>query len=172
MRNRNSFREETQARWRWIQIAIGAVMMLVALAACERLEGGSGLRSTEAAAWIAPLQRVHEALARKDISDAEWAWHEAYVAALRSQSWEAMVEVGDTALSIGEVARFPKGSADRARQSYLVALIRARFQGSLDGLLRTAEAFAAVGDSEAADQCLYVAKDLAARLATTRVDLP
>ncbi|MFQ5881845.1 MAG: hypothetical protein ACE5I9_05165 [Candidatus Methylomirabilales bacterium] len=147
-------------------------MMLIALTACGRPEGGSRHGSgAEDAAWTTHIRRVHEALAEKDISGAEWAWHYAYVAALRSRSWEDMVEVGDAALRIGEAAGFRQGSADRARQSYLVALIRARFQESLDGVLRTAQAFAALGDREAVDQSLQIAKGLAARATVTRANL-
>jgi hypothetical protein len=41
------------------------------------------------------------------------------------------------------------------------ALCRARRDGSFDGVLRVAEAFAALGDHEVVDQCLRIAERLA-----------
>ncbi len=163
MRHATVLGEQTVSKWGHIRLVIGAVTILVAFTACGQSEGGArGGNGADDAAWAARVQNVHDALAKKDISGAEWAWHKAYVTALRSASWESMVEVGDAALSIGEAAGFRQGSADRARQSYMVALIRARSQKSVDGVLRTARAFAALGDREAVDQCLQVTKSLAA----------
>jgi len=44
----------------------------------------------------------------------------------------------------------------------LEALFRARSQGSLDGVLRAGEAFAALGDHEVASQAIRIAEGLAA----------
>ncbi len=83
-----------------------------------------------------------------------------------------MIEVGDAALCIGEASGFRQGSAERARQSYSVALMRARLQESIDGLRRTAQAFAALGDREAVDHCLQIVKSLPSRPPVTQVDVP
>lgn len=110
--------------------------------------------------WTAPLQRMDEALAAGDIRLAERAWHDAYGQALGSRRWEGMVEAGDAALRICAVAKAEGLAAPTARQAYLIALVRARAQGSVDGVLRTAEAFARLGDGEVVEQALQVARDL------------
>ncbi len=111
-------------------------------------------------AWTAPLRRMDEALAAGDIRLAERAWHDAYGQALGSRGWEGMVEAGDAALRIRAVAKAQRLAAPTARQAYLTALVRARGQGSVDGVLRTAEAFARLGDGEVVEQALQVARDL------------
>jgi hypothetical protein len=108
--------------------------------------------------WTAPLQRVEQALTGRNISAAEVAWHEAYGAALRSRHrWDGLIEVGEAYLRIGEVANGRQAARATARRLYLSALVRARQQGSLDGILRTAAAFSALGDREGVTQCLHVA---------------
>lgn len=111
-------------------------------------------------AWTAPLRRMDEALAAGDIRLAERAWHDAYGQALGSRRWEGMVEAGDAALTIRAIAKAQRLAAPAARQAYLTALVRARRQGSVDGVLRTAEAFARLGDGEVVEQALRVARDL------------
>jgi hypothetical protein len=173
MRNGLGFMGQAIPRWGHIQSVITAVMMIVAFTACGQSEGR--LRQVNGAqddVWSAHIRKVHDALAKNDISSAEWAWHYAHVTALRSGSWKSMTEVGDAALCIGEAAGFREGSAERARQSYSVALMRARFQESIDGLRRIAQAFAALGDGEVVDQCLQIANSLNTRPPVTKVDVP
>jgi hypothetical protein len=111
-------------------------------------------------AWTVALQRMDEALAAGDIRLAERAWHDAYGQALGSRHWAGMVEAGDAALRVRAVAKAQRLAAPTARQAYLTALVRARGQGSVDGVLRTAEAFARLGDGEVVEQALRVARDL------------
>ena len=173
MRNGLGFVEQIIPKWGRIQSVITAVVILVALTACGQSEGRlRQVNGAEDVAWSAHIRKVHDALAKNDISGAEWGWHYAYVAALRSGSWKSMVEVGDAALCIGEAAGFRPGSADRARESYLFALMRARFQESGEGLRRTAQAFATLGDREAVDQCLQIAKRMNTHPPVTHVDVP
>ena len=120
-------------------------------------------REATGAPWTAHLERVEVALAERYVSAAELAWHAAYVEALRSRRWEGMLQVGEAALRVGEVAGNRKPAEAKARRAYLTALFRAWQQGSLDGVLRTAEAFAALGDREVAEQGVYMAQHLAAR---------
>ncbi len=149
---------------RYPSIGVAATMVLLGLASCGQPEGGAPRESgTGEAPWTAYLQRVEDALAQKNVSAAERAWHYAYGAALWSRHWDGPVEVGDAYLRIGEVAGGRKVAEAKARRLYLAALFRARQQGSLTGVLRVAEAFAAVGDREAADQALWVAEELAAQ---------
>lgn len=120
-------------------------------------------REPSDAPWTPHLEQVKDALARENVRTARQAWHEAYGAALRSRGWEGMIAVGDASLWIGERARDRNTADARARQAYLAALLRARQQGSLDGVLRAAEAFGALGDREMAAQGLRVAENLAVR---------
>ena len=113
--------------------------------------------------WMIHLRRVDDALAEKNLSAAEEAWGEAYLAALRSRHWAGMVEAGDAARRIGEVAGLPKAGEAKARGAYFAALFRARQERSIDGVLRVAEAFGALGDQGVARRCLTLAKRLAAR---------
>ena len=136
---------------------MGAVLLLgtsLASYAPRRLD------DARSGAWTAPLRRMDEALAAGDIRLAERAWHDAYGQALGSRRWEGMVEAGDAALTIRAVDNAQRLAAPTARQAYLTALVRARRQGSVDGVLRTAEAFARLGDGEVVEQALQVARDL------------
>ena len=111
-------------------------------------------------AWTSHLERMDAALVAQDISLAERAWLQGYQQALGSRRWEGMVEAGDAALRIRAVAKAQRLAAPTARQAYLTALVRARGQGSVDGVLRAAEAFARLGDEEVVEQALQVARDL------------
>jgi hypothetical protein len=114
------------------------------------------------ALWKAHLVTIDQALARNDVSAAVGAWHDAYGAALASRGWEGMLAAGDAFLRIGTEAGTVSGSRSNARQAYLNALIRAHRDGSIEGMRRTAAAFAALGDHAVATQCLRVAGELAA----------
>lgn len=115
------------------------------------------------APWTGPIRRVDEALAQKKVNAAEQAWLDAFGAALKSQRWDWMLEVGEAYLRLGRLGGFSRAAEAKARQIYLAALFRARQQESLDGVLRTAEAFAALGDRELVDRCLRIAESLAAQ---------
>jgi len=107
---------------------------------------------------------MNTALASPNVTAAEEAWHEAHRAALGSrQRWDGLIEVGEAYLRIGELANERQAAQPTARRLYLTALFRARQQSSLDGVLRTAEAFAALGDREVVIQCLRVADQVAER---------
>lgn len=99
------------------------------------------------------LAVVEQALARKDMSGAVYAWRDAYGLALGARRWEAMVDVGDAAERIhalGGRAGHALGFRAEARQAYLRALFLARHAGSRDGIERVSKAFAALGDAEMA----------------------
>jgi hypothetical protein len=124
---------------------------------------GPGVDQAAAFAWVVHLRKVEDALARKDVSAAVRAWHDGYVTALGARRWEGLLEVADAHLRIGEVSGSRKASEPKARELYLAALFRARAQGSLEGVLRAAEAFARFGDREVVSRCLSIAERLAAR---------
>ncbi len=115
------------------------------------------------APWTVHLRHSDEALRQQDFKAAQKAWHRAYLAALGSTSWKGRLDVGDAYLRIGEVAKDREPAKAKARSLYMEALFRARSQGSLDGVLRAGEAFAALGDHEVASQTLRIAEGLAAQ---------
>lgn len=113
-------------------------------------------------AWQRELDRVDEALGHGDVRQAVLLWREAFAAALRSRHWEGLVAVGDAYRRLGERGGFQNAAAAKARQTYLAALFRARQDGSVDGVLRVAEAFAALGDREVVLQCIKISRAIAA----------
>jgi hypothetical protein len=146
----------TSSGRRIIRLTIAACL---ALAATDPVEA-DGTRPPESS-WSAHVRSADEALARQDLPAAERAWHEAYIAALGAWRWEAPLEVGHASLRIGERSGARQTSAARARNLYLTGLLRAQQQGSLEGALRAAEAFAGLGDREGVAQCLRIAERLA-----------
>lgn len=165
-RVRDSEEEETtmpRVSWRPSLIIIAAGLMLTGLAiAHARPSHRNPPQGSALAPWTVHIRQVDDALSQNDMSAALKAWHDAYAAALGSRRWEGMVEAGDAYLRIGDAGGVRKGAEPIARLSYLAALFRARQHGSLDGVLRTAEAFAALGDREVVDQCIRIAERLAA----------
>ncbi len=108
--------------------------------------------------WRVHVGAMDRALERADASAAVRAWRDAHSAALDSRRWEAMIEVGDAALRMGEAR---EGSKLGARQAYLTALGRARRDGSVDGVRRAAAGFDALGDLEVAARCRAIAARMA-----------
>jgi hypothetical protein len=152
-------REAWSTRWYLPLLALAAmlVMLLVlALAFVEVLTADTPIHVAPQA-WSKPLELVDQALASGDSSLARSAWGEAQAAAIRSAHWEGMLAVGDASGRFG-----PEGRA-RARQAYLTALFRARRDHSLDGLLRAASAFGALGDRDVLAYALRIAEREAGR---------
>jgi len=121
--------------------------------------------------WQAHLRAVDAELAAGHIDAAVRRWHDAYGAALESKRWEGMIAVGDAFMRIGHATSAPAGAHMNARDAYLVALIRARHEHSVEGVLQSAEAFGRLGDRVVAEQSLVLAEHLAAgdELAERRV---
>src|SRR4029453_13136237 len=89
--------------------------------------------------WRSYLAIVEQEIAQGRIDVAVRVWQDAYGAALESQSWESMVAVGDAFMAIGRASGSVRGARLNAREAYLAALIRARRDRSVDGVLRSAE---------------------------------
>ena len=117
---------------------------------------------SSAGVWAAHLQVLDTELARGRVDVAVRVWHDAYVAALENRGWDGMIAVGDAVMRIGHAAGTAGGARTNARDAYLIALIRARRSGSVDGALRSAEAFRELGDGLIVEQCLHIAAKLAA----------
>ena len=111
--------------------------------------------------WTAHLEAMDAAIAANNASAAVLSWRHAYAAALDQPGWRGLVEVAGAALRIGTIPGFKKAAESRARESYWTALFRARRQGSLNGVLDTAEAFGALGDRVMVEQCIRIAERLA-----------
>jgi hypothetical protein len=118
-------------------------------------------RSQDDGVWTAHLRAVKTELARGHVDVAVRVWHDAYGAALESRSWESMIAVGDAFMRIGHAAGTPGGARMNARDAYVIALIRARRHRSVDGALRSAEAFRELGDRAIVEHGLHIAAQLA-----------
>ena len=119
-------------------------------------------RARDDGAWRAHLDAVEKELEHGHIDVAVRVWHDAYGAALKSRSWESMIAVGDAFRAIGRASGTVRGARMNAREAYLIALIRARRDRSVDGALRSAEAFRELDDLALVEQCLHIAAQLAA----------
>jgi hypothetical protein len=144
------------------------MLLLVLLAATPAAASDINPLVAPTAPWAGHIREMDEALAQKNVDAAERAWHDAYLAALGSRFWQGMVEVGDASLRIGAVRGFRKVSEATARQAYLAALSRASQLGSLEGVLRTAQALAVLGDRAVVERCLRVAENLASQTPTAQ----
>ena len=138
------------------------VFMLGVLAASEAAASHLNPLAAPTAPWAAHIREVNEALGEKNVGVAERAWQEAYLAALGGRGWEGLLAVGDAARRIAAVAGPRSGPEAKVLQTYLLALVRARQQRSLDGVLRTSEAFASLGDREVVAFCIRIAESLTA----------
>lgn len=118
-------------------------------------------RTREHTLLKAHLETVDRQLASGHVDGAIRAWHDAYAAALESREWASMIAVGDAFMKIGEAAGTPGGARMNASEAYTTALIRARRDRSVDGALRSGEAFARLGDRAVVEQSLHIAAELA-----------
>jgi hypothetical protein len=121
----------------------------------------NGRHPAFAAEWTATLARIDDGLHAGDPGLAVAAWRDAYREAVKSGRWDAMADVGDAALRIGDVREFRETPQAAARKSYLTALFRARASASLEGVLRVADGFTALGDDAVVRECLRIGDDLA-----------
>lgn len=118
----------------------------------------------------APGTRVVEPLPAPPLRRPAQPLDQAFRVAAAGDRWDALLEVGDAARRAGELAG-SRGTADaKAREIYRMALARARHQESLDGVLRVAEAFVAIGDREGAVESLRIAETLAGQDPEARAD--
>lgn len=117
------------------------------------------------APWAESLTPVEKALKARDVSAAMKAWHPVYAAALRDDGWEGLIAVGDAHVRIARAAGAARTAQGPARQIYLTALVRAQRDGSVEGAVRAATAFAALGDREIAAEAVRIAAALEARRA-------
>ncbi len=114
------------------------------------------------ATWRDTLAIVDHAASVGDVSSAVYWWRTAYAEALATRAWPPMLEVGDAVLRLGRSTGAAGGYDREAREAYMVALVRARREGSEDGVMRVSRAFERLGDARMAAET----RDLAVRIAT------
>ena len=147
---------------------VGGVGLVVSSAVVRGAVGasraaGAALSGHGAAPWAGPLATMGAALHAGNVVAATKAWHDAYGAALGSRRWEGFADLADAALRMGRASGSPNAGVPRARDLYLCALFRARDAGSLDGVLRVADAFEALGDRDVTRHAAKMAERLAGR---------
>ena len=126
----------------------------------------SGGQMPSASSTAERITAIGEAVQRGDLATARAAWQDAYRSLRRTQDWQGMAALGDTALWVaGASGARPPWEAD-ARKAYLGALFRARAEVSLDGVLRATDAFATLGDRDIAEEGLRIAESVALRTGT------
>ena len=147
----------------WI-VALAAMLaaMLLLVAVAEVL-AGHAFGPPAQRDWAGELVKAEAALDRRDVPAALDAWTRAYGAALRSRHWQGLVAVADAYQRIGNAGGFAQEATAKARETYLAALFRARADGSVEGVLRAASAFADLGDWDVVDRALAIAEAVAAR---------
>ena len=154
---------------RAIRFGIGGTAVIALAFLAPVVSATPGLRSGALAADVAlsaHLNGVDEALQRQDAATASRELQAAYQAALASRRWHGLLAYGDAAVRVGDAAGERQHGVEQARRAYLMALYRARSEGSFDGALAAAQSFLKLGDRELAQACVAVA----ARLARSAAD--
>jgi hypothetical protein len=112
-----------------VERGLSTVMLLLVCAVAPAV-----VRGRQPPPWAGPLETANIALARGDVSGAVAAWHEGYGVALRTRTWQGLVETAEAYLQIAEAGSFRASARPMARQIYLNALTRAKAQRSVEGL--------------------------------------
>lgn len=158
-------RANGETKWYTPLVATGVaalVLVMVALAVVEVLVAATPLEHGPTG-WNTPLQRADAALREGDVAEAVAWWHEARREALRSGTWEGMIDVGDASRKLGTPAGLRHEADASARRAYMTALLRARRQHALDGVLRAAVGFGELGDREVVAHAVRIAEHQAAQ---------
>jgi hypothetical protein len=113
--------------------------------------------------WTAHIQVMDEALAERDPHASVGAWRRAYSAALSDPGWRGLLTVATASLRLRTLPGLAGEAILRARETYWIALFRARQQRSVDGVLSAAVGFESLGDCAAFERSMRVAEVLAMR---------
>jgi hypothetical protein len=142
------------------------VVTLVAMvgAAIWQAERRGAEREAEASVdrtiWGPYLREFDVAVAARNRDMARRLWREAWHASLATREWHGPLAAGDAALRLGDLLGSRGLTLADARRAYRAALYRARGERSVEGVLRVAQAFDAIGDREAADGARRIARAL------------
>jgi hypothetical protein len=146
----------------WVATVLSAVVAMLAPAiVIVTVVDALAFEAADAPAYV-HYQRADEALAAGDIVRAVRHWREGYTLAMATRRWEGLVEAGDLYRRIGARGGFHTDALVRARDCYLTALLRARGERSLDGVLRATDAFVDLGDDAIVERGLEIARHVAA----------
>ena len=146
-----------------VVIGVAALIVVVVALAIVEVLVAAAPPAFGPSSWSIPLERSEEALRDGDVSQALAWWQEARQEALRSNRWEGLIEVGDASRRLGIRSGFRRDGEAQARQAYMTALLRARRDHSVDGLLRAADAFGELGDKDVVAHALRIAERQAAQ---------
>ena len=113
--------------------------------------------------WTAHIQAMDQALLSGDPGESVRTWRQAYSAALSHPGWLGLLTVASASLRLAAFPGLSRDAAARARETYWIALFRAHREGSLAGVLETAEGFGVLGDRNMVEQCIRIAEGLATR---------
>ncbi len=147
-----------------LSVVVAAMFAAMALAVTVILvaDGTPAARiAREDVEWAQRMREAEAALAAGDGQAAVARLRAAHYAAVRTGRWDAMAEVGDAARRASELATPPPRATSTASRAYLAGLAQAREQRSVEGVLRMAQGFAALGDREMVEYCIGMAGRLA-----------
>lgn len=113
--------------------------------------------------WYVHATQASAALEAGAFTAAAQHWQEAYASAIESRRSDGLVELGDLYRRLGARAALTDVGVMRARQCYLIALLRARSEGSIDGVLRATEAFLEIKEDAMVAEGLRLARQVASQ---------
>ncbi len=149
--------------WRAPAALLAAIILLGSMAASMVADPPGAPEAGERAEWKRLIRRGDEAAAQKDFRTADAALHDALNEAIIRNRWDGLLEVGHAYLRLGQAGGPREAMEMKAERAYSAALTAARLAESVDGVLRTAEAYAAMGKPVVVDQIVRLAEFLAAR---------
>jgi hypothetical protein len=149
-------------------VLFAAVVMLALTIVIVTVVDALALEAAADAPAYVHYQRADEALAAGNVVLALRHWREGHAVTVASRRWEGLVEAGDLYRRIGARGGFYAEAVGRARDCYLTALLRARGERSLDGVLRATEAFVSLDDAAIVERGLEIAREVSVRDADPR----
>ena len=110
--------------------------------------------------WADSLTVMDEALRRGDVALARKARYRAYLEARHSRSVDGLLATGHVAMRLRYVVPDRPTMEAQAREAFVEALLRARDQDSLNGVLAATEGFRTLQDRRLVAQGVRVAREM------------
>jgi hypothetical protein len=149
--------EETMKTPWWTAVVIVALLTAVGgWAARASLKEIIAVDAETTPGWARRLGLVDEAIASNNLSRAIYEWREAYGAAWRSPTVEALASVGDAALRIDALGASRTLFRQEARDAYRDSMLLAHARRDVRGLKRGADALAQLGDTTAVERARHM----------------
>jgi len=153
-----------QAAWSgWTVVVIGIIALSLLIFGMRAIVDVLATRASSHSAWHVHLTSAEAELGAGNVTAALHHGRDAYAAARASRRSDGLVEVGDFHRRLAARPGLGASAIARARECYLNALLRARVERSLDGILRATEGFFELGDRDMVEQGLAMARDIARR---------